>query len=143
MLIEVASPEGLAFSAPATSITLQTADGEIEVLPGHTDLVTLLVPGELVLRDTAHDEKVFALGDGFVLIGANKVTILANFAEADALINEEEVERAQLRAQNALANAGAITDAEREELESTITRTMIELQVKNRKKARERSPGQG
>ena len=136
LLVKVASPEGLAFSAHATLLTLQTADGVIQILPGHADLITALEPGEMVILDERQEEKVFALGEGFALIGANVITILANFAEHDASINEDAVARAKSSAEEALRSAAAMTEAEREAQEFLLSKSIVELQVLNRRKHR-------
>ncbi len=137
LLVKVASPEGLAFSAEAMSLTLQTTDGVIQILPGHTDIITTLEPGEMVILDAHLEEKVFALGEGFALIGSNVITILANFAEDDTLINEDEIERAKSSAEEALLGAAAMTAQEREAQEFLLRKSAVQLQVfRSRQKQR-------
>ena len=132
LLIKVASPEGLAFSAPALSVELQTADGIIQVLPGHVDLATALTAGEMIIR-SEKSENVFALGDGFASISADVITILADFAQDEASMVVDDIERAKDRAEAALRDAGNISEDERYNLEFTIRRSAIELLVKRKR----------
>lgn len=134
LLVKVASPEGLAFSAAAMSLTLQTTDGVIQILPGHADIITTLEAGEMVIVDEKQEEIVFALGEGFALVGSNVITIVANFAE-DEIFNEDEVERARSNAEAALRSAATMTGQEREAQEFLLRRSTVQLQVfRSRKK---------
>ncbi len=129
LLVKVASPEGLAYSAAAISLTLQTADGVIQVLPGHTDLITALEAGEMIVIDEHGKENVFALGDGFALIDSNVITLLANFAEDDAFTVEEKVEMALRSAEDALRDADKLSPQDRDAQELLLRKSNVQLQV--------------
>lgn len=137
LLVKVASPDGLAFSSAALSLTLQTADGVIQILPGHAEIITALEAGEMVILDEHQHEDVFALGEGFALIGSDVVTIVADFAEDDGLVKEDEVERAMKRAEEVLRDALKMTPQEREEQEFVLRKSAVQLQVfRSRRKNR-------
>lgn len=82
---------------------------------------------------TGNLENVFALGDGFAFINENVVTILAEFAQDEALVTTEEIEAAKARAEAALNESASITDEEKRALELTLKRSIVGLQAKRRK----------
>jgi F-type H+-transporting ATPase subunit epsilon len=137
--VKVASPEGLATFSKARAVGLQTADGEILVLPGHSDLVTLLVPGELLLTLEDQTEKIFAIGDGFAQVGGLAVTVMASFAEEESRIQEDEVALAKSRAEAALKGALSMSPAEIDTWEFLLKKSIVELEVKKKGGARRRA----
>lgn len=98
----VVTIEGTVESADASSVTIPTADGEITVLPEHTPLVSVLIPGVLTLR-TGDKEKHVAVSGGFVQVAADSVTVLADTAERADDIDVRRAEAARKRAEEAMA----------------------------------------
>lgn len=102
----VVTIEGTVESAEAASVTIPTADGEITVLPEHTPLVSVLIPGVLTVRtsDSGNQgEKHVAVSGGFVQVAADSVTILADTAERADDIDVRRAEAARKRAADAMA----------------------------------------
>lgn len=49
--LSVITPNGVDFEGEVDSVVIPTDIGEIEVLPGHRPIVTILAPGKLVLKN--------------------------------------------------------------------------------------------
>jgi len=47
--LKLIAPDVVKYEAEATAVILPTSDGEIEILPGHMPLVSLLAPGEMII----------------------------------------------------------------------------------------------
>jgi F-type H+-transporting ATPase subunit epsilon len=83
------------------SITIPTSAGEIMVLPGHTELVTILDVGGMYLQKTDGMRK-FAVSYGFGVVRDNKVTILAETCEESHEIDRDRAVMAQKNAEQML-----------------------------------------
>ena len=79
LALEVITPTKKILTEEVDEITINTANGEISILPNHIDLLTKLVPGEMIIK-TGSKVQNFAVTGGFLEISKNKITILADYA---------------------------------------------------------------
>jgi F-type H+-transporting ATPase subunit epsilon len=81
LTVELVAVDRKVWSGEATAVYTRTVDGEIGILPGHIDHLSVLVDGCLV--DIRHgDERTLAAVDGgFLLVHDDNVRILAETAE--------------------------------------------------------------
>jgi F-type H+-transporting ATPase subunit epsilon len=102
--VELVSVDKRVWTGEATFVRARTVDGEIGVLPGHWDHLSVLVPGGVV--DIRHDETktLAAVHGGFLLVHDNVVRILAETAE---LGDEIDVSRARASLDRAQASDDA------------------------------------
>jgi F-type H+-transporting ATPase subunit epsilon len=105
--LEVVTPERKVFEAEVERVEVPGLDGELGILPGHTELVSLLKPAGLLTYHVGSDTGEMAISDGFVEISADRVTVLANKATrpedidlARALKTKEQAEQQLQRAVN-------------------------------------------
>lgn len=110
--VQLVSVDRELWSGQASTVTAQTTEGEIGVLPGHEPLLGQLVNNGVVTITPADgsEKLVAAVQDGFLSVTAEKVTVLADNAiwasEVDEarseanLDSEDELEKA--RAESAL-----------------------------------------
>jgi F-type H+-transporting ATPase subunit epsilon len=122
MQLDIVSAEGELFSGKVDRFFAQAANGEVGVLPHHTQLVTTLKPGEV--RVMAGDEVFhFFVSGGVLEIQPDVATVLADTAiranDLDEAAANEAMERAKeamdqaktdldiVRAQTSLAEAAA------------------------------------
>jgi F-type H+-transporting ATPase subunit epsilon len=70
---------------------MNTLDGRVEILPHHIALISVLKPGEVLIKHAAQTKPVVVSG-GFVEVSNNEVTILADTAEH---VHELDLGRAQ------------------------------------------------
>lgn len=92
------TPVETLYEQEVDQVIIPTTSGQITVLPHHTELVSILAPGELIIGDGT-DQFPLAVTGGVLEISKNVLTILADSAEQPSDI---DIEAAEKRA-NALA----------------------------------------
>jgi F-type H+-transporting ATPase subunit epsilon len=105
--VEVVSVEKKVWSGEATFIRARTVDGDIGILPGHWDHLSVLVSGGVVDIRQGETSTLAAVHGGFLLVHNNTVRVLAETAE---LADEIDVSRARAslgRAQGSDASGAA------------------------------------
>lgn len=94
---KMVTPVNTVFEQDVAGVSLPTRLGEITVLPNHTELVSILEPGELTVRTA---DKVFplAVAGGVIEVSNNTLYVLADSAEhaADIDIAAAEARTKQL-----------------------------------------------
>ena len=88
-----------------TSVTLTTAEGEIEILPGHADMVAKLETGYFAYRPQGGKEVAGVISSGFVNVENGEVRVLAETVELDYEINVSRAKLAQEAAEKMLTDA--------------------------------------
>jgi len=102
--LKIITPEKIVVSESANSIVIPTEDGEINVLPGHIPLLTILIPGEIKIeKDSGVD--FIAVDKGFVKIEEDVVSVLTEAAIDIKDIDLANITDAETRAQKALEEA--------------------------------------
>lgn len=101
--LEIVTPERKVLSQEVDEVILPGQEGELGVLPGHTELLTLLRPGRLVFRNGGETLQ-YAVAGGFAEVGHTKVVVLADAAEAAGEINAERAQAALAKAQKELSD---------------------------------------
>ncbi len=129
--LEIVTPEKKIFSDEVDGVVIPGIEGEMGVLPQHAPLVTTLVPGELAYTKDSKQEEL-AIGDGFVEVTAQKVSVLTDMAVSDDEIDEAAVEAALERAQRSLSEK--LTDEEVAATQAAIMKSMAQLHLKRRRK---------
>jgi F-type H+-transporting ATPase subunit epsilon len=105
--VEVVSVEKKVWTGEATFIRARTVDGDIGILPGHWDHLSVLVSGGVVDIRQGETSTLAAVHGGFLLVHNNTVRVLAETAE---LGDEIDVSRARAslgRAQGSDASGAA------------------------------------
>ncbi|MDR3113538.1 MAG: ATP synthase F1 subunit epsilon [Endomicrobium sp.] len=93
--LEILSPEGSVFHGDVYSVSLPTQAGIIEILPGHTNLVTKLKRGEIIIDlGSGKEVKKIAVSSGFAEISQISVNIVAEFAVISDEENKHKIEEA-------------------------------------------------
>ncbi|GLZ30206.1 ATP synthase epsilon chain [Lentzea sp. NBRC 105346] len=99
MTVQLVAVERRLWSGVATSVSAQTTEGEIGILPGHEPLLGQLVEGGVVrIRTTDGELVTAAVHGGFLSVTGEGVSILAEDAE---LAGEIDIERARQKLQDA------------------------------------------
>ena len=128
--LEIVTPEEKIYSEDVDMVTLPGTEGELGVYPKHVPVMTTLKPGELrVIKDGR--ETALAVGEGFVEIKTDGVSILTDMAlEADK-IDIEAAEKAVERAQAAMKEDH--TAEEVAAIQSSLLKALAQLHVKRRR----------
>ena len=130
--LEIVTPLEKAYSDDVEMVVIPGIEGEAGIYPMHIPVMTEIKPGELrIVKDG--QESDFAVGEGFVEIAQDHVTILTDMAVAASAIDVHAVERAIERAQAALRNAEAMNAEEIATTEAALEKSLVQLHLKRRK----------
>ena len=129
--LEIVTPEARIYSADAEMVTLPAIEGEMGVYPQHVPLMTQIVAGEISIRSASTDH-YFAVGDGFVEITGDHVTILTDMAMNVDDIDEAAAEAARQRAAARLNEK--LNDEEAALVTAALAHSLAQLHVKRRHK---------
>ncbi|HEY1787099.1 MAG TPA: F0F1 ATP synthase subunit epsilon, partial [Verrucomicrobiae bacterium] len=99
--LEIVTPEAKTFSDDVDMVTLTGSEGEMGILPDHMPLMTGLVAGEIhAIKD---NKSIFlAVGDGFIQVTGDRVSVLTDMAIRAENIDEAAAEQARQRAEERL-----------------------------------------
>ncbi|MEN8772680.1 MAG: ATP synthase F1 subunit epsilon [Akkermansiaceae bacterium] len=129
--LDIVTPEKTIFSDTVDDVYLPGSEGEMGILSMHAALVAPLSPGELrYLKDGKIEE--LAVGEGFVEVADNKVSVLIDLAIGEDAIDESKVEEAMERAQEALAGENVDHD-EMAALQVVIAKSEAMLRLKRKR----------
>jgi len=108
--------------------------GQLGILPHHAPLMTMLGPGELIVKKGG-DELSLAVSGGFLEVRPDRVIILADTAERAEEIDMARAEEAKRRAEQRLAERYT-PEADAARAEASLRRSMIRLKVAARRRKR-------
>ncbi|HET7738016.1 MAG TPA: F0F1 ATP synthase subunit epsilon [Tepidiformaceae bacterium] len=116
-------------------------EGQLAILPSHAPLMTTLDAGPLTFRRGA-DEEDFSVSGGFMEVRRDRVTILANAAEAADEIDIARAEQARARAEERLRRRreNMDTDVDLARASAALQRSLIRLRVAERRRRRPTNP---
>ncbi len=116
MQVDIVSAEGEIFSGKADMLFAQAANGEIGIMPHHTQFLSQLKPG--TVRVVSGDEEdYFYINGGIIEIQPSVVTVLADTAIRAADLDEAQAKEAKRQAEEAMENAKSETDIARAQVE--------------------------
>ncbi len=135
LTLEIITPDEKVLSTEATQVVLPTESGETGILTGHIPMVTKIVAGELkVIKDGNTD--FIAVDHGFAKVLGNTISVLTEAAVDVKEIDLSEVESAQAKALEALAEAEAdgIDHDQLERLEKNVQYLIAQKLAKGRRR---------
>ncbi|MGA9524453.1 MAG: F0F1 ATP synthase subunit epsilon [Myxococcaceae bacterium] len=104
--VEIVTPEKRVVQVQADEAIVPGAEGLFGVRPGHTPFLSLVEPGPLTIKDGANQQTFFIAG-GFAEVASDKITVLADHAEAIAAIDVEDARRRLEEAQERMKGLSA------------------------------------
>ena len=119
--LEVVTPERKVFEADVDRVEVPGLNGELGILPGHTELVSQLKPAGLLTYHRDDEEGEIAISDGLVEVSSNRVIVLANRATRPEDIDLARALEIKTLAERQLQKALSDPDMD-------IVRAMIELE---------------
>jgi F-type H+-transporting ATPase subunit epsilon len=135
LLLEIVTPERLAFEGEVDSVNCPGIEGELGILPHHAPLVSTLGVGELVIR-RGGEEEYFAIAGGFLQVRPDKVVVMAETADMASEIDLQKAEDARKEAERALAE-GFEEPADLARARAALQRALLRIQVAERRRHRE------
>ncbi len=127
--LEVVTPEAKIFSEEVEMVTLPGSEGELGIYPLHIPYMTRLTHGEINAR-RGPQNFFLAVGEGFVEITGEKVTVLTDMAIRAENIDEAQAEEARQRAEARLAEKLDAEEVAR--VNASLAHATTQLKVKRR-----------
>ena len=128
--LEIVTPEEKIYSEDVDMVTLPGSEGELGVYPRHVPLLTAMKPGELrVIKDGR--ETSMAVGEGFIEIKADSVSVLTDMA-----LEAEKIDIAAAEAAVERAKAAMKEDQTPEQvaaIQASLQKALAQLHVKRRR----------
>ena len=129
--LEIVTPEAKVFSDDVDMVTLTGSEGEMGILPQHMPLMTQLVAGEIIVNK-GKETLFLAVGDGFVQVTGDRVSILTDMAISAENIDEARAEEARRRAEVHLAEK--VSDEEAALVHAALTHATTQLRIKRKRR---------
>ena len=134
--IDVVTAERMVYSGKVDMVIAPGSEGELGILSHHTPLMTMLKPGELLLRKGGEEISLVVSG-GFLEVRPDRVIVLADAAERAEEIDASRAEAARKRAEERLAHKSSELDKAR--AEAALHRALARLQIVEKRKRRKPS----
>ena len=131
--LQIVSADRLLVNEQVDEVEIPGTEGYFGVLPGHTPLLSTLQVGELWYRQGS-EKHYLSIAFGFVEVQPDRVTILAQTAEAAAEIDRARAEAAKKRAEERLSRPTVDMDFERARI--AMLKALVRLQVESRARIR-------
>ncbi len=132
--LEIVTVEGIVYSDDVEIVVVPGIEGQLGILPHHAPLMTMMEPGQLMVRKNGEETFIVVTG-GYVEVRPDKVVILADAAERADEIDLSRAEAARKRAEERIKQGVQGTDLARAEaaLRRSLTRIKVAESVKRRK----------
>ena len=124
--LEIVTPEKMIFSGEVSGVLAWGVEGQLGILPHHAPLMTMLQPGNLVIKKD-DQEDTLTLSGGFLEVRPDKVIVLADACERAEEIDVARAEEAKKRAQEALKTARTTVDAAA--AEAALRRSLVRIKA--------------
>ncbi len=135
--LEIVTAERMVFSDDVTALIAWGVEGQLGILPHHAPLMTMLQPGDLMIRKDK-EEEYLAITGGFLEVRPDKVIVLADACERADEIDVARAEEAKKRAQETMKAAPLTVDAAT--AEAALRRSLARLKVAERKRRKPIGP---
>jgi F-type H+-transporting ATPase subunit epsilon len=129
--LEIVTAERMVYSDDVNALVAWGVEGQLGILPHHAPLMTMLQPGDLLIRKDK-EEEYLAISGGFLEVRPDKVIILADACERVEEIDIARAEEAKRRAQETLKAAPLTVDSAA--AEAALRRSLARLKVAERKR---------
>jgi F-type H+-transporting ATPase subunit epsilon len=128
--LEIVTPEARTFSGEVQMVIAPGVEGDLGILPEHMPLMTQIHPGELRIT-TADGEIYLAVGEGFLEVLPDRVSVMTDMAVVEADIDEKAAEEAVARAQKELSEK-VLAGEEHAFVQAVLLKSLAQLKVKRR-----------
>ena len=125
--LEIVTAERMIFSGDVSAVLAWGVEGQLGILPHHAPLMTMLQPGDLMIRKDK-EEEFLAISGGFLEVRPDKVIILADACERIEEIDIARAEEAKKRAQETLKTAAPLA-VDTAAAEAALRRSLARLKV--------------
>jgi F-type H+-transporting ATPase subunit epsilon len=131
--LEIATAERMIFAADVNEVVVWGVEGQLAILPHHAPLMTMLQPGDVMIK-TNQGEEYLAISGGFLEVRPDRVIILADACERAEEIDIARAEAAKRRAEEILKTQPPRVDAAA--AEAALRRSLVRLKVAEKRRRR-------
>lgn len=132
--LKIITPQKIILETDVSSITAPSSEGEITILPYHTNLFALLIEGIVKIKYEAKED-FLAIGGGYLETNGEEVNILVSRAYKQEEIDEEVTRKAIDEAQKILKETK--DQKQRAEATAILRRSIVDAKLlKKRKKSK-------
>jgi F-type H+-transporting ATPase subunit epsilon len=132
LLLEIVTPEKLAYEDTVDSVQLPGIEGELGVLPHHAPLVSMLGVGELRIRKGGAEES-FAIVGGFLQVRPDRVVVMAETADLASEIDLEKAQEARREAERTLEGAAQTDAVDLAAARASLQQALLRIRVAERR----------
>ena len=128
--VDIVSQEGVVYSTRAKSVVLKGVEGELQIIPGHAQLLTQILPGPVRIAKEEQGEELLYVSGGIVEVQPTQVSILADVVERAEALDEAAAQNAKAAAEKLLAGHENPLDAKAQQqllLEARAKLKVLEL----------------
>lgn len=127
--LEIVTPERKVFEAEVDQVQIPGLNGELGILPGHTELVSQLKPAGLLTYQIGEDKGEIAISDGFVEVSPDRVEVLADRAARPEDIDLAEALEMKERAERQIQKAASDPEVDINRAIVELERAVIDIQL--------------
>ncbi len=129
--LEIVTAERTVFADDVSEVVAWGIEGQLGILPHHAPLMTMLQPGDLLIKKD-DEEHYLAISGGFLEVRPDKVIILADACERAEEIDMERAEAARRRAEEILKTRPPEMDTAA--AEAALRRSLARIKVAERRR---------
>ena len=129
--LEIVTAERTVFADDVSEVVAWGIEGQLGILPHHAPLMTMLQPGDLLIKKD-DEEYYLAISGGFLEVRPDKVIILADACERAEEIDVERAEAARHRAEEILKTRPPEMDTAA--AEAALRRSLARIKVAERRR---------
>ncbi len=129
--IDIVTAERAVLSDEVDLVLAPGVEGQLGILPHHAPLMTMLAPGEMVLRK-GNEETYLAIAGGFLEVRPDRVVVLADAAERAEEIDLARAVEARRRADESLRSHEAGLDLV--QVDASLRRALTRLQIAQKRR---------
>ncbi len=131
--LQIVTPESVIFQGEVEELIVPTVDGQLAILPNHTQLLSKLAHGELVIKN-GKNEQFLAVEGGFIEVDSKQVSVLADYAKRSEDIEIESAKEAKKRAEDLMEKKISAEDFA--EAQAMLRRSLLEIKIAGQRKHR-------
>jgi F-type H+-transporting ATPase subunit epsilon len=125
----------MVFADDVNEVVAWGMEGQLGILPHHAPLMTMLQPGDLLIKKD-NEEEYLAISGGFLEVRPDKVIILADACERAEEVDIARAEAAKRRAEATLKERPPEVDTAA--AEAALRRSLARLKVAERRRRKPR-----
>ena len=133
MRLIILTPEKQILDMDINQVTVPTLSGQVTILPNHTNLISALSLGNVfIIPADSSSQDLVTIESGFLTTNGKDIKILADVAIHEKGVEESEVERIKLEAEQIMKDAPA--DRNIEKLKAQVRVAELHLVSRRRRK---------